>query len=171
MPRHPPPINPPLAHDNRHGIRIRRDENRSEPGQDIGDAQDRRPAGGRTGPGVQRTQVRFGRVLDVRGHGIHGHHIPSGGHVQNGPGTRRTGRRRPDATGVRRGRAPGGGRVHHADDRPGQHERPDHNDRGKGVGHDQRDVDTRIASGQLERTRLTGQNIFFEKKNILKNLI
>lgn len=119
---------------------MRRDENRSEPGKHTRDAQDRGVTGGRAGKGVQGSQVRHGRVLGVRGHGVHGHHISSGGHVQDGPGTRSGGRGRPAAEGARRRRSQGGGRVHHADDRPGKHERADHNDRGESVRHDQGEV-------------------------------
>lgn len=114
-----------------------RDENRSKLGVHEVDAQGGGDAGGRAGQGVQEVQVRLGPILGVRGDGVHDHHIPSGWHVQNGTGRRRGGCRGPEAESARRGRSQGGGRVHHAHDRPGQHERADHNDRGKGVGHDQ----------------------------------
>lgn len=116
---------------------MRRDQDRSKPGEDACDAQDWSVTGGRAGQGVQGIQIRHGRVLGVRGHGVHGHHIPSGRHMQNGPGARPGGRGRPAAEGARNRRSQGGGRVHYADDRAGKHERADHNDRGESVGHDQ----------------------------------
>lgn len=114
-----------------------RHENWREIGERAVDAQSGRHAGGRAGRRVQKVRIRFGRVLGVRGHRVHGHHIPSGGHVQNGTAGRSTGCRRSDVERVRRGRAQGGGRVHHADHRPGEHERADNHDRGEGVRHDQ----------------------------------
>lgn len=99
----------------------RRHEDRREPGQNEGDAKNGCATGGRAGQGVRPVQVRHGQVLGVRGHGVHGHHLPSSGHVQNGTDRRRRVGGRPEAQGARRGRAPGGRRVDYADDRPGQH--------------------------------------------------
>lgn len=114
-----------------------RDENRREIGEHAVDAQNGRYTGGRAGRRMQDAWIRFGRLLGVRGHRVHGHHISSGGHVQNGTVVRPAGCRRPDVERTRRGRSQGGGRVHHADHRPGEHERADNHDRGKGVRHDQ----------------------------------
>lgn len=108
---------------------MRRDENWCELGVHKGNAQGGGDAGRRAGQGVQEVQVRLGSVLGVRGDGIHGHHISSGGHLQNGTGRRRGGCREPAVEGAWRGRSQGGGRVHYANDRPGQHERADYNDR------------------------------------------
>lgn len=114
-----------------------RDENRSELGEHAVDAEDGCRAGGRAGQGVPCPQVRVGWLLGVHGHGVHCHYIPSGGNVQDGTEGGRGGGGQPATQSVRRGRAPGGGRVHNADHRPGQHQRADDHDRGKGVRHDQ----------------------------------
>jgi len=114
-----------------------RNENRSEPGEHGVNAQSGGGTSGCTGKGMQGIQIRLGQVLGMYGHRVHGHHIPSGGHVQDGAGTGRRSCRRPGTARARCRGSQGGGCFHHADYRPGKHERTDHNDCGKGVRHDQ----------------------------------
>jgi len=114
-----------------------RHENRSEPGEHRVNAQSGGGTSGCAGKGMQGIQIRLGQVLGVCGHRVHGHHIPSGRHVQDGTGRGRRSCRRPGTARVRCRGSQGGGRLHHADYRPGKHERTDHNDCGKGVRHDQ----------------------------------
>jgi len=74
-----------------HGIHhnVRRHENWSKLGEHGVNAQSRGATSGCTGKGMQGIQIRFGQILGVCGHRVHGHHIPSGGHVQDGTETGR----------------------------------------------------------------------------------
>ncbi|CAH0394237.1 unnamed protein product [Bemisia tabaci] len=83
-------------------------------------------------PGLRASAHVYGRLLGVHDPPLLLHHLPPGGHGQDGallgPGRRR----RPPAPGLRHQRSPGHRRLHHAHPGQRQHQRPHHHDRREG---------------------------------------